>query len=374
VNDTGQRPDTRWLRRLAMVGAVLMALVACVIGLALLLVDSDSMKRAVERQFARSAGGEASYESASLSLFPRPGVAFSGITIRVPGAVSGRIAALHVTVAWQPLFYGEMRPTAVRIERPILEARIASGTTADPFARHRAALGPLADRLARDAAGMSIAIEGAEIAIAYGERLVSLSRLEVAAEISATDSGNVIRASFRGSAPRAAIARAGRTVELGAVKVSLDASRDDDALVFALREFQAGDLIRAAAGSLRAKADGTGPVFELRMPVLDLKGAGATALALAGDLDAVRKAVAGLQSGTLRDLTLNGESHDLALLADPSALRVAARADGVTVAVPAAGIVVNNGSGGFLMADGVLQGTELAGDIARSSFSDGRSP
>ena len=58
-------------------------------------------------------------------------------------------------------------------------------------------------------------------------------------------------------------------------------------------------------------------------------------------------------------------------MADPSALRVAARVDAATVAVPAAGIVVKNGSGRLLMADGVLQGSELAGEIGRSSFSSG---
>ena len=431
---------SRWLRRLAVAGATLAAIVVCVIGVAPLLVDTDSVKRAVERQFAQSAGGEVAYESASLDLFPRPRVAFSGITVRVPGAVSGRIAALHVRVAWLPLLYGEVRPTAVRIERPVLEARIAPGATADPFAAYRAALGPIADALARDAAGTSIAIEGGEVAVAYGERrLVSLSKLEVAAEISAeaisatvsaaadtwraaqgsvrmvpgslaataqlelsgvqaarlfdappsdpalrvrldaadltldavTDGRSTIRGSITGSAPRAAIARAGRTVELGAVSVSLDASRDGDALVFGLRDFRAGDLIPGATGTLRAKADGTAPVLELRVPALDLERAGAAALALAGDLDAVREAVDGLQRGTLRDLTLNAAARDLALLADPSALRVAARVDAATVAVPAAGIVVKNGSGRFLMADGVLQGSELAGEIGRSSFSSG---
>ena len=201
--------------------------------------------------------------------------------------------------------------------------------------------------------------------------MVSLSGLEVAAQISATDGRSAIRASVTGSAPRAAIARADRTVELGAVSVSLDAGRDGDALVFELRDFRAGELIPGATGTLRAKADGTAPTLELRVPVLDLQRAGAAARALAGDLDAVREAVDGLQRGTLRDLTLNGEAHDLALLADPSALRVTARVDAATVAVPAAGIVVENGSGRLLMADGVLQGSELAGKIGRSSFSAG---
>ena len=398
------------------------------------------MKRAVEQQFTQSAGGEVAYESASLDLFPRPRVAFSGITVRIPGAVSGRIAALHVRVAWLPLLYGEVRPTAVRIERPVLEARIAPGATADPFAGYRAVLGPITDALIRHAAGTSIAIEGGEVAITSGERrLVSLSRLEVAAEVSeeaisatasaaadawraaqgwvrvvpgslaataklewsgvqaarlfdaprpdpalrvrldaadltldvATDGRSVVRGSITGSAPRAAVARAGRTVELGAVGISLDASCDSEGLVFGLREFRAGDLIAGATGTLRAKTDGTAPVLELRVPVLGLERAGAAALALAGDLNAVRGAVDGLQRGTLRDLTLKTVAHDLAGLAAPSTLRAEARVDAATVAVPAAGIVVKNGSGRVLIEEGVLRGTELAGDIGRSSFSSG---
>jgi hypothetical protein len=45
--------------RLTVAGAALAAIVACVIGLAPLLVDTDGVKHAVERQFAQSAGGEA---------------------------------------------------------------------------------------------------------------------------------------------------------------------------------------------------------------------------------------------------------------------------------------------------------------------------
>ncbi len=176
---------SRWLRRLAVAGAAPAAIFVCVIGVAPLLVDSDSVKRAVERQFAQSAGGEVAYESASLDLFPHPRVELSGITVRVPGAMSGRIAALQVRVAWLPLLFGEVRPTAVRIERPVLEARIAPGTTADPFAAYRLALGPITAAPTRDAAGMSLAIEGGELAVDYGERrLVSLTKLEVATEIS----------------------------------------------------------------------------------------------------------------------------------------------------------------------------------------------
>ena len=361
----------RWLRRLAVAGAALATIVACVIGLALLLVDTDGVKRAAERQFTQSVGGEASYESASLKLFPRPGVAFSGITIRVPGAVSGQIAGLHIRVAWLPLLYGEVRPTAVRIEGPVLEMRIAPRATGDPSQGYGAALGPLADGLARDSAGVSMAIEEGEITVAHGEQMLSFSGLQVAAQVSATDGRSAIRASVTGSAPRAAIARADRTVELGAVSVALDAGRDGDALMFELRDFRAGELVSGATGTLRAKADGTAPTLELRVPVLDLQRAGAAARALAGNLDAVREAFDGLQRGTLRDLTLNGEAHDLALLADPAALRVAGRVDAATVAVPGAGIVVENGSGRLLMADGVLQASELAGKIGRSSFSSG---
>ena len=431
---------SRWVRRLAVAAATLAVAVLCAIGVAPLLVDTDSVKRAVEQQFTQSAGGEVAYESASLDLFPRPRVSFSGITVRVAGTVKGRIAALHVRVAWLPLLYGEVHPTAVRIERPVLEARIASGAAADPFTVYRAALGPIVDALARYAASTSLAIERGEVAVAYGERrIVTLSELEVAAEISAeaitatasaatelwraaraevsiapgslaasakvqvsglqlarsiavqpvdealgvrvdtadlelevvSDGRSCARGSITGSAPRVEIARAGRSVELGAVSIALDASRDSDALVFGLREFRAGDLIPGATGTLRAKADGTTPVLELRVPALDLERAGAAALALAGDLDAVRDSVEGLRRGTLRELTLHAAAGDFARLAAPSSLRAEARMDAATVAVSAAGIVVKNGSGRFLIAEGVLQGSELAGDIGRSSFNSG---
>ena len=169
-----------------MVAATLGAIVACTIGGALLLVDTDTVKRAVERHVEQSVGGEVVYESAALNLFPHPRVKFSGVTVGVPGLVSGRIAALHVRIAWLPLLYGEVRLEAVRFERPGLEVQIAPGENADPFAAYRAALGPITDALTRYAAGTSITIERGEVAVVYGgRRFVSLSELEVAAGISA---------------------------------------------------------------------------------------------------------------------------------------------------------------------------------------------
>ncbi len=156
-----------------------------------------------------------------------------------------------------------------------------------------------------------------------------------------------------------------------ALRIALDASRDNDALVFMLREFRAGDLIPGATGTLRAKADGTAPALELRVPVLDLERMGAAALAVAGDLHPLRMAVGEVRGGTLRELTLHAAAGDLARLADLLAIRAEARVDAATVAVPAAGIVVKDGSGRFLMAEGILQGSQLAGDIGRSSFSSG---
>ncbi len=155
------------------------------------------------------------------------------------------------------------------------------------------------------------------------------------------------------------------------MRITLDASRDGDVLALALREFRAGDLIPGVTGELRARADGTAPTLELRVPVLDLERVGAAALAVAGDLDPVRMAAGGVTGGTLRELTVHAAGGDFAGLANLSAVRAEARVDAATVAVPAAGIVVKNGSGRLLMAEGTLQGSDLAGDIGRSSFSSG---
>ncbi|HLB15826.1 MAG TPA: AsmA-like C-terminal region-containing protein [Burkholderiales bacterium] len=186
-------PDTptdrpRWRRRLAIAVAVVVLLLGAAVAALPLLIDSNAVRRVVEREISALAGGDVRYDSLAVHLFPQPRAAIRGVSVRVPGLVDGRAAELDVSLSLLPLLAGNVRPTAIRIEQPAFEVRIepGGGGAGDPFAVYRESVGPVVDALARDARGMTIEIVGGTLDVAYaGRRLVSLSDLAAQADVSA---------------------------------------------------------------------------------------------------------------------------------------------------------------------------------------------
>ncbi|MGH8697074.1 MAG: hypothetical protein ACREVS_11390, partial [Burkholderiales bacterium] len=178
----------RWRRRLAIAAAVVVVLLGAAVAALPLLVDSDAVRRVIEREISALASGEVRYDSLAVRFFPQPRAAVRGVTVRVPGAVDGRAAVLEIRLALLPLLTGNVRPTAIRVEQPAFEVRIAPGGAVggDPFATYRESVGPIVDALARDARGMTIAIVDGRLDVVYaGRRLASLSELAAQADVSA---------------------------------------------------------------------------------------------------------------------------------------------------------------------------------------------
>ena len=171
--------------------AIVVAIVALLLGGAVavlpLLVDSAAVRRVVEREISARVGGKVRYDSIGLRLFPLPRAKIRGVTVHSPDALTGRAAVIDVELSLASLLGGSVRPTAVRVEQPVLEVRIAPGGGADdPFAAYRETLGPIVETLAREAPGMSVTIVDGQVAVLRdSRRVVALSKLAAQADVAA---------------------------------------------------------------------------------------------------------------------------------------------------------------------------------------------
>ena len=430
-----------WLRRLAIAAAAAVALLAGVVALFPLFVDGDRVRHALERRISDVAGGEVSYDSLKLRFFPQPRAEIRNATVRIPGAVDGRIGTLAIRVAALPLLAGDVRPVAVEIAQPALEVTIEpGGPGGDPLAAYRAALGPVVDALVQNAGGMSLEITDGKLDVRYaGQRVLSLSGLAadaqvatdaitarasgnadpfgaarasvrivpgslaatgtlqtsglrlpavlqmagaqgevkvaegaIAAALSAeTDGRESVRATLTANSPQMTLARGTRTLALGSVRTTLDASRDGAGLTVSLRALQLGELLPAATGTLRMKPDGTAPSVEVQVPALDLARLRAALIAIAGDLDAMQAALAFVPTGTAQGLSASAAGADFGALAALGAIRAETALAGGALELPPQGIRITGASGRVALADGTLRGSELAGAIGKSTFTGG---
>ena len=168
-----------WLRRLALGVAAVVALLVAAVAAVPLFVDGDLVRHAVERRISDVAGGEVSYDSLTLRFFPQPRAEIRNATVRIPGAVAGRIGTLEIRIALLPLLAGNVRPVAVNVGQPVLELTIQPGGGGDnPLDAYRTALGPVVDALVRHARGMSLGITDGKLDVLHaGRRILSLSGL-----------------------------------------------------------------------------------------------------------------------------------------------------------------------------------------------------
>ena len=107
------------------------------------------------------------------------------------------------------------------------------------------------------------------------------------------------------------------------------------------------------------------------MPALDLGRLRAAALALAGDLDAVKTAAAFVTAGAAQNLKASAAGSDFGSLATLGSVRAGAQVTAVALAFPQIGISIADGRGDLALADSTLRGSALAGTIGASTFKDG---
>lgn len=126
------RPPS-WLRRF-----VTAALVLCIIALTVLaaviiiapkVINSGEVRSRIENVIARELNGTAAFDSATLSLFPRPDVVLHGLAVEIPGTLSARAASIHVRARLFPLIQGRFSVSSVALERPELTFSLPGGGT-----------------------------------------------------------------------------------------------------------------------------------------------------------------------------------------------------------------------------------------------------
>ena len=191
---------------------------------------------------------------------------------------------------------------------------------------------------------------------AQGELRVSAGAIDASLDAQ-TDGRASVRGTLTAAAPDVTLARAARTLGLGAVRAVL--------------ELKAGDLLPAATGTLRAKPDGSGPTVALQVPALDLARLRTALVALAGDLDGVQEALAFVPTGTVQALNITAAGSDFGALAALGSMRAEGQLANGALELPTFGIAVTGGAGRFALADGTLRWSELAGAIGKSTFTGG---
>ena len=95
------------------------------------LINLDSIKETIKKQYASATGGEVEYRRINLGFFPRPHIVISEVSLNYKDQISGTMDLLRVYPKILPLFTGDLQIDAVHSRSPEITIRFPINATAE---------------------------------------------------------------------------------------------------------------------------------------------------------------------------------------------------------------------------------------------------
>jgi hypothetical protein len=196
------------------------------------------------------------------------------------------------------------------------------------------------------------------------------AELSLAGRIASEGLRNV-KAEFAGGAPSLAIRRSARNRTFRAVSFKGSAEWTDRSFRAALVDLSIDDPRVRLSGELSREGGPAPLVARLRGQGADIPSIRAAALALAGDLPAVRHVFDIVRGGALSRFSIESRGNSLRDLPSLGSLRARATLAGGTIAVPGIDPPLKGAGGELSLSGGILEGKGLAARLGKSVAREG---
>jgi hypothetical protein len=154
----------RWLHHtLAAIVALCLLVIAVLFGLPRLL-NVPAVSTQLEQHISKLVQGRVTWDTLKLRFLPYPHGVLQGVTIDIPGAVSGRVEGVEAHLRFLPLLLGRADIASIELIRPVLQVRVAASTadtspTPDPLVAYRSVMKDVASLVHSVAPNASVVIE-----------------------------------------------------------------------------------------------------------------------------------------------------------------------------------------------------------------------
>ena len=186
-----------------------------------------------------------------------------------------------------------------------------------------------------------------------------------------TDGQRSASAQLTVAMPALGFSRNGVRLDVGASRVRLEASQVPGETTLQVKELKLGDLLPAAAGSLRRRPGAGGIMLEAAIARVDAGAVLAAAIKVADDVPLLRAIAAIVRGGIARDVKVAVAGDAAKVLADPSAYDVSMEVEGATIDVPVPAMTLTGASGSVRIARRVLIAKGVAAKFGDSDLKSG---
>ncbi|MBI5074895.1 MAG: AsmA-like C-terminal domain-containing protein [Nitrospirae bacterium] len=319
------------LRRLYIAAGLILLIGAVAAFLLPRFISREMVREKIVYILSQSIAGTVTFQEADISVFPLPRVIIRNAGLTIPDKVSGTIRTVTIFPALRPLFRGEVRLAKMQIDEPSFTLRIPAER--DDKIETLDEIVVLMRSLTLGAPDIRLSINHGGIVLEKpGRSPVSVKDIWLRAELTNTKDEVVL---------------------------TIDRLSSTDPGMFLSGAFR----VNPSANMIGLEAKGKG---------LDIPSVRHATLAFADDVPVLLEIFDILRGGTVEQISFVSSGSALADLGKAANMKIKGRLNKGAVMLSRLGLDFRDVSGNCDITEGILQGSELRGELMHSRISDGK--
>jgi hypothetical protein len=308
-------------------------LLLCVVAVLLLprLINKEMVREKIVHLLSQKIAGTVTFQDADISLFPLPRVIIRNASLTIPEKANGTIRTLTVFPEIRSLFFGQVRLSKIQINEPSFTLRIPPKT--DDNTKSLEEIASLLRSLTLGSSNIRLSVDkGSIILEKSGQSPVSVKEIVLSLALASKKDG---------------------------VALTVNRLSSKDPGLFLSGVFR----VNPSANMISLEAKGKG---------LDISSVRNAALGLAGDVRIVQKIFDILRSGTVENISFQSTGSFPGDLGKTKNMKIKGRVNKGGIVLSRLDLDFRDVSGDCDITEGILQGSDLKGEIMHTRISDGK--
>jgi len=340
-------------------------------------LSSPTVINKIQQVFAEQAGIKLEFQAIELDYFPQPAIALQQVNLTIPDHGQGKVDEISLSPVILSLLVGDLRLGRLSLEKPEFSLNVpVSKSQKSPVSSGQddgleASLAEIFAILGQVSTGFELVISEGQLNVGRDQQLlVEAGDLDLHLALAVTDSRKA-SVTLRSKAAVLNVRRNGHKEALKGVDLNGSVAIDGDTINLALKRLALDEPGLDLSGKIE-QASGTPSVtLDVSGKNIDVDETRRIALALAGDISIVDNIFNYLRGGTVSQINVRSQGRTADELGELKNIHIEGKLQNGSVSIPEIELDLTETVGDVLVADGILQGTNMSTRLEGSTGHDG---
>ena len=364
--------------RYRLLGGVVALLLLMLAGLLLAgqYISSPTVIKKIQQVVAEQAGIKMEFQSIELDYFPQPAIALQQVNLIIPDYGQVKVVEISLSPALLALLVGDLRLGRLSLEKPEFSLDLPdsksqkSPATSGPDGGLEASLAKGFAKFGQVSPDFVLAVSEGQLKVGQDQQWFEAEDLDLRLSLEVTDARKA-SASLRSKAAVLQIRRNGHKEILKGAELNGSIAIDGETTSLALKRLALDEPGLELSGKIEQASVTPSVALEISGKDIDVDATRRVALALAGDISLVDKIFTYLRGGAVSQITVQSHGQTVDELGELKNIRIEGKLQNGSVSIPEIELDLTETVGDVLVADGILQGTNMSTRLEGSTGHDG---